>query len=711
MAAFHVPPEMQAAQLQSQRNVELCQKTKHGTGQLGFISSPEFGMGTDFRSNSQAAASAEQSCPSAFGCHGIGRPSGDARLSGQTVSFRGTVSRHDEEGPPLHGAQGQRSESHAPTFLGVENPTMQLVGPGAHQLVAPPGLDLEEELPIGELNLLIKFLNSMGDLPRIDVGEPSNRGERFTLWRTAIETQLKSTRRVVVDWWRWCNETAERHYKLWLKTPILTRSSMKIQEALPRRWEPIEDWFFPRILAIVPERLKDSIMQERVYGVDARVVEVLFHLMKLLQPGSMDEQDHLHKILTSPNPCRDPAAALRELRRWFAAMQRAVDIGMTLPGLEPLYRGARSIYSGVFEGDDFALRLRWTTAEQQWGFPHQLSHEGLRAINQFAEAELGALVVNGRGSANTSLPLTDTQKTRLKAEKDQERKRAAAARKVQTEQRAAPNVADSVIINGQRYSSSISTWAPECKSWKETGSCSRGISCWFQHAGFPTHDKDGKPVLRCVVCGQKDHISKTCTAPGGQADPGKEKAWEQYRERRDQKGKGGKDSGGKGKSNKGKARAKSKADSTALAAIASSANAESCDGEFPAGAVGLDSWANVWLKHVDSSDKTRKWVEPLRLADGSSASCRTQAGPKGIPQALVEKRIRQENIDLAPMSWLGFGFALALLRCVGFALAWFWLCFGLFLASLLRIGFALAWFWLCFGLCLASLLRFGFALA
>ena len=81
--------------------------------------------------------------------------------------------------------------------------------------------------------------------------------------------------------------------------------------------------------------------------------------------GRLDEQDHLHKLLTSPNPCREPTAALKELRRWFAAMTRAVEIGMVLPGLDQLYRGARSIYSGAFEGDDFALRLRWTTVEQQ----------------------------------------------------------------------------------------------------------------------------------------------------------------------------------------------------------------------------------------------------------------------------------------------------------------------------------------------------------
>ena len=76
-------------------------------------------------------------------------------------------------------------------------------------------------------------------------------------------------------------------------------------------------------------------------------------------------------------------------------MKRAVDSGMTLPSLELLYRGARSIYSGAFEVDDFALRLRWTNREQMWGYPHALSHEGLRAINEFAEAELTAMVING----------------------------------------------------------------------------------------------------------------------------------------------------------------------------------------------------------------------------------------------------------------------------------------------------------------------------
>ena len=63
----------------------------------------------------------------------------------------------------------------------------------------------------------------------------------------------------------------------------------------------------------------------------------------------------------------------------------------------------------------------------------------------------------------------------------------------------------------------------------------------------------------------------------------------------------------------------------------------------------MDSWANVYVQYVDQGDE---WTESLQLADGSTARCRTEAGPKGIPKAYLAKSEGIDQIDLLPMQWL-----------------------------------------------------------
>ena len=203
-----------------------------------------------------------------------------------------------------------------------------------HEPTAPEmsGPSMREEIPVTELNVLLKFLQTLGDLPKIDFGEPASRGERLAVWRTAVEAQLRTTRRVVMEWWQWSYAGAEIYYNHWLKLPLLQRNQIKISEDMPMRFQTVEDWFFPRFLLCVPTKLKDAVIQEQTYGANFRVMDVLFKLMALMQPKGVEEQDALVKQLTDPNPCRDPMAALRELKRWFTSVKRAVDIGMTKLG-------------------------------------------------------------------------------------------------------------------------------------------------------------------------------------------------------------------------------------------------------------------------------------------------------------------------------------------------------------------------------------------
>ena len=118
------------------------------------------------------------------------------------------------------------------------------------------GASMREEIPVAELNVLLKFLQTLGDLRKIDLGEPTSRGERLAVWRTAVEAQLCTTRKVVMEWWQWSYAGAEIYYNHWLKLPLLQRNQIKISEDMPMRFQTVEEWFFSQISALCPYEIE-----------------------------------------------------------------------------------------------------------------------------------------------------------------------------------------------------------------------------------------------------------------------------------------------------------------------------------------------------------------------------------------------------------------------------------------------------------------------
>ena len=223
-----------------------------------------------------------------------------------------------------------------------------------------------------------------------------------------------------------------------------------------------------------------------------------------MKPATLDEQDQLQKQLCFPRACSDAQAALREYRIWRSAVGRAADISMSLPPAEQLYRGVRTMFAGIFESDDFALRLRWTAAEQRAGYPYQIVRKSIDLLGQFAEAEVSAMITSGTRSTTTGLPTTKQQAHEASARKygggkGWRRQEEAGAKKVLAG--SAHVRAGSVKGNSRKYDT-ISPWATtECKHWKR-GFCRSGITCPHRHDGFEIHDGDGL-VNRCFVCGEK----------------------------------------------------------------------------------------------------------------------------------------------------------------------------------------------------------------
>ena len=87
---------------------------------------------------------------------------------------------------------------------------------------------LNVELTVPELGMLVKFLQSMAELPKIEMGEPSTRSERLRMWQAAVSLLLDGTRPEVVDWWDWSVDRGQAAYQQWLDAPVTQKGKVNL---------------------------------------------------------------------------------------------------------------------------------------------------------------------------------------------------------------------------------------------------------------------------------------------------------------------------------------------------------------------------------------------------------------------------------------------------------------------------------------------------
>ena len=245
-----------------------------------------------------------------------------------------------------------------------------VVTPGQHGVLAekwPEGMKStasgrEMHVPLSdtETGMLMNMFTGMSKLPAYMDVDVHHKHERLRAWRVALETRFAATRPVVLQWFSWCWSIAEQHYAKWLRTHILQRADIQIETSVPVRFEWIDNHFQQRIYDALPHKIQTVVRQESLCGLRKRVVDMLYMLFQFAGPGTLDETDFILRRLRSPNPCKDPASALAELRSWWSSMTRATELGIVLPDVQELFRGAVSIYEAVFADHlDPSVQFRW----------------------------------------------------------------------------------------------------------------------------------------------------------------------------------------------------------------------------------------------------------------------------------------------------------------------------------------------------------------
>ena len=396
---------------------------------------------------------------------------------------------------------------------------------GNASVAAPPGLSgsnaSQTTLTHGELGMIMKSIQTfLNEVPKLELGDIATRATRLLAWKANFEQVLIPVGPTVRNWWRWCIQKAAEAHKRFLAATLQDRESVMPLDRMPQVWEQVDSWMRPKILEAVPGVIRELVnMRSRQGQIDDTHV-ILFWLVKQFGPGSIEEQIAVNNNIVNPHACANPKSAQSELIRWKENIRRLKELNMTPPALMLTYRAMESIFSAVFDKAEPQLHARWISLKNELGLPHRVDRHTLEKVYAFATAELGALALAGNSSQNPGMPLTDNQKLK-QIQQDGNKKRAAAAKLQQHQQQQpqpttaqqqpqpATGTAAAVTVDGVRKSATTAMWAKPCTDWTNNGTCSRGISCRFAHAGFPISDK------RCITCGKPDHGSKECTAPGG----------------------------------------------------------------------------------------------------------------------------------------------------------------------------------------------------
>ncbi|CAE7733563.1 unnamed protein product [Symbiodinium sp. CCMP2592] len=116
------------------------------------------------------------------------------------------------------------------------------------------------------------------------------------------------------------------------------------------------------VLASLPKGVRDDLVAYRVQGVH----QILYRLMVIFQPGGAQDRAQLLKQLDVTESSGSPAEATAALRRWYRLLQRAADLGVTLPDESLQVRSLSVIVRRTAEQNaDFKFRLALARTELQ----------------------------------------------------------------------------------------------------------------------------------------------------------------------------------------------------------------------------------------------------------------------------------------------------------------------------------------------------------
>ena len=348
-----------------------------------------------------------------------------------------------------------------------------------------------------------------------DTHEEPDPATRASDWLEMVGPIMSDITAMSGIWWYRVLAEARLWYQRWTESPAVERGlirpvpSLELQQLRFRR---LESRAYAMLLAATPGSIRDEVVANR----EMHCVALLYHVLRIYQPGGLQERTTLLELLSNPGTTNSASEAVQKLRAWGRALNRALAMQISIPDASLMLRGLDSLADPLLKKHS-QVSFRCSQARAALHLDHRPNLQSVREFVKVIQSEFDMLSLSG--------PSDSTKRPKLAAVQQQQQH--------QQQQEGAggkgkENGGKSGEGKGKRKGNDQATHVggdqgkPEgkeggrgegkpCSFYLTPKGCSKGRQCTFQH-----QFGRAKGESRCYNCGSTEHRQNDCTRPTAQ---------------------------------------------------------------------------------------------------------------------------------------------------------------------------------------------------
>ena len=250
------------------------------------------------------------------------------------------------------------------------------------------------------------------ELPKLGEYNPETGAIEFQDFLYLVEQQVGSLASGAGEWWQKTLQVAQAAYMEYQTLSPVKRLGVKAQlseELKDDRFKRLEKKVAAMLLCALPKGVKDDLIAYRVQGVH----QILYRLMVIFQPGGAQDRAQILRQLDVSESAAGAPEAVVAIRKWYRLLQRASDLGVTLPDESLQVKSLSAIVRKTSEqNSDFRFRLALARTELQ--IDTRPNQANVLKYMQHLLAELEQLGASGRKSS-TAPQVQRQRQLRLRA--------------------------------------------------------------------------------------------------------------------------------------------------------------------------------------------------------------------------------------------------------------------------------------------------------